>query len=154
MFRGSGDIDYISIPPFETLSNDGEMIIQVTSTAALISEFVLSIHCDSSVSPIVSSKFFLAPLESKLLTIELNTNSINQQNHTCIISLYDSIGNLCDNKSINFTSWGLNTTNNQNGANSTQNVSANQPMKKLIDCLEACNLFDLLCNIGNVLIFT
>ena len=152
IFRGSGDIDYISIPPFETLSNKGEMMIQITSTAALVSEFVLSLTCDASVSPIPSSKFFLSPLQSKLLTIELSTNSLNESNHTCTISLYDSIGNLCDNKNINFTSWGLNSTNNQDGANSSQNASANQPMKKFVDCTEACNLFDLLCNIGNVLI--
>ena len=128
------------------------MMIQVTSTAALVSEFILSVICDSSVSPIPSSKFFLAPLESKLLTIQLSTNAINEKNHTCTISLYDSIGNLCDNADINFTSWGLNNTNNQNGANSTQNLSANQPMKKFVDCIEVCNLFDLICNIGNVIL--
>lgn len=108
--RGLGEIDYATITNFEAFSNNGKLNMMVTNTGELTAEFDLYIDCDISINPISYQKFFINPMESKILSLDIATNNINNKNHSCEIYLKDAIGQILDTKVVNFTTTEINYT--------------------------------------------
>lgn len=79
------------------------MNVMITNTGELTAEFNLFFDCDKEINPIAYQKIFLNALESKILNIPIETNNIQEDNHTCEIFLKDSIGNALDSIIVNFT---------------------------------------------------
>ena len=84
--------------------------MMVTNTGELTAEFDLYIDCDISINPISYQKFFINPMESKILSLDIATNNINNKNHSCEIYLKDAIGQILDTKIVNFTTTEINYT--------------------------------------------
>jgi len=108
--RGKGEIDYARISDFEAFSNNGKLNMMITNTGELTAEFNLYFECDQAISPISFQKFFINPMDSKIFTMDITTNNIEDKNHSCEIFLKDAIGDKLDTITINFTTNAINYT--------------------------------------------
>lgn len=100
---GQGRIDVAQVKGFEAHSANGLLLIQITNTGQIPSEFQTSITCSSEVNPIQGGILFLEPLQSKSFTDRLDVTADLGANHSCVVSLYNNLGTLLDAKHLNFT---------------------------------------------------
>ena len=146
-----GVIDFFNVTCFEASSNNGYLNVQVSSTSKLTAEFQVSYSCSEFIQPISASIVYLKAFETRIQKTPIFTTIVStNKNHTCLAQLKNSVGDLLDQKSFNFSTYKtVIQTPQTSGNNETTNQT--QQTDNITDQCQTCsNFFSILCIIKNV----
>lgn len=133
-----GAIDYVKVDTFESMSNNGVMIIQITNTGETTSKYYISYNCSGSVLPINGREFSLSPMQSIIISENVYTTVVNETQHTCIVVLKDSLGNITDQQQVQFNSTKSISNSNQNGFGNVNSSNDSINVNEELTCKEYC----------------
>ena len=141
------------------MSNDGLMAIQFTNTGFVVSEFFISVrNCTNGIQHVPGHQISLQPQRSHTSDFQIYTEYEKGKLHLCEAELRDSLGNIVDSKTVNFTTTDKVIKSKQDNEHNNQTVSdaeeirEDEQTKEDLDCDDYCpNWYDLLCSITHVL---
>lgn len=155
----NGQIDYLNINTFESLSNDGYLEMQVTNSGSLTAQFSISYNCSEYILPLLSEQMSLNSFQSTIIKKDIYTLSQDSRYHVCNATLFNAIGEQVDMKSSKFNTTIIQIINVQN-TNMSQVVPNNSNSEVLsnpidqqyveLDCKILCpDFFDYICFIAH-----
>jgi hypothetical protein len=156
----TGQIDYLNINTFESLSNDGYLEMQITNSGSLTAQFSVSYNCSEYILPLLSDQMSLNSFQSTIIKKDIYTLSQDSRNHICNATLLNAIGEKVDLKSSRFNTTVTQIINIQNpnmsqvipSSNDTNNILTNPVDEQYIelDCKVLCpEFFDYICFIAH-----
>lgn len=119
---GNGTIDYANISNFQSLSEVGTLVVQITNTSPLPSQFSLSVNCSEYIQQVNSQYLSLNSMQSSTIQTSIQSTQQSSTNiNMCKLVLFNSKGQFCQSTSLNFTTYQLQTTNPQLQNNTNPN---------------------------------
>ncbi len=149
-------IDIATIQNFESLSNDGSLLVQVSNIGTLTATFYVGVvNCTNSIDTIAAVEISLGVYESKQITFKVYTTTTLTSVHACVVYLRNSLGELIQTKTVDFNTTSTETTNNQDtGTQKTQDgeETVSSDSSSSSDCDALCpSWYNVLCFLVHVL---
>ena len=144
----TGRIDYAFINTFESLSYDGLMTCQVTSTGKVVAQFSLTVNCTEGIAPVPGSLFTLPAGHSTIQTFSITTEKTSSHSYNCSAQLWDALGTFLEAVTISFNTTTRHTDLGPQGGTGPIPVGDVAPNDTRADlsCTDYCpNWFDVPC---------
>ena len=93
----------MTIEEFENFATAGTLSISIKSLSSIPAGFELSALCSELISAIPSRTITLDSKEERRLNFTVFSETHIRSNHSCNISLYNTIPELVDHEWVNFT---------------------------------------------------
>eukprot|EP00897_Mesotaenium_endlicherianum_P009058 jgi/Mesen1/8180/ME000044S07450 len=105
--------------PFEAMSGDGQMSVQVQNIGTLVADYTITVqNCSRGIAPVQAQARSIQPGEVLALTFGLRSTDQAATKRTCNVVIYGAGGEAIDARLINFSTFAAaDNRANQDGAN-------------------------------------